>query len=93
MNSIGLNELPKYMNNNALLIDVRLPNEYNKNHLSGAINMPYTNILSMLRVYPKDKTIILYCSHGRQSERVGRMLVSLGYTNIYNLKGIEGNYS
>ncbi len=89
MKNIDLDELPKYMSANALLVDVRLPSEYVKNHLKGAINMPYTNVLSMLKNYPKDTPIIVYCSLGHQSKRVGNMLVSLGYTNVYNLNNVS----
>ncbi len=86
MDTIEMDELPKYMSTNALLIDVRLPSDYMLSHLDGAINMPYTNILSMIKNYPKDTSIILYCDYGHQSKRVGRMLTSLGFTNVYNLK-------
>lgn len=85
MKDITLADLPKYMDKQTLLVDVRMPSEYFKEHLDGAINMPYTNTLSLLRGYSKDTKIILYCSQGHLSLRVAKMLVSLGYTNIYNL--------
>lgn len=85
MKNISMNELSNYKSSNSLLIDVRLPSAYSKEHLDGAINMPANNILTMLRNYPKDTPLILYCDHGNQSSRVGRILTSLGYTNIYIL--------
>ena len=85
MKNISINELNKYKDNNTLLIDVRMPMEYMANHLNGAINMPYTNVLSMLRSYSKDTKIILYCDRGINSTRVGKILESLGYTNVYIL--------
>lgn len=82
MKFININELKKYMDDKSLLIDVRMPMEYMANHLPNAINMPHTNILSMLRSYSKDTKIILYCDRGINSTRVGKILESLGYTNI-----------
>ncbi len=82
MKFISMNELEKYMSKGGLLIDVRLPGDYFKEHLNGAINMPYNNILTMIKSYPKDKCLILYCDRGIQSSRVGRMLISLGFTNV-----------
>ncbi len=86
MKTITLDELPQYMTTNAILVDVKLPGDYLEDHLPGAINMPYPNALSMLKGYPKDTPIILYCSLGRHSKIVGNMLISLGYSNIYNLE-------
>lgn len=86
MKIISLSELDNYMKKGALLIDVRLPSDYIKNHINGAINMPYNNILTMIKSYSKDKILILYCDHGVQSSRVGRMLLSLGFTNVNILR-------
>lgn len=89
MKDIELDELPKYMSPNTLLVDVRLPGDYISNHLEGSINMPYTNTLSMLKSYPKNTPIILYCYNGHYSKMIGNMLLSLGYSNIYNLKNVS----
>ena len=85
MKNISINELSKYKNNNSLLIDVRLPSSYIKDHIDGSINMPINNILTMLRDYPKDTPLILYCDRGNLSNRAGRLLKTIGYTNIYIL--------
>lgn len=85
MKNISMNDLNKYKSSNSLLIDVRLPNAYLKDHIDGAINMPISNILTMLRNYPKNTPLILYCDHGNLSNRAGRLLSSIGYTNIYIL--------
>ncbi len=65
-----------------LLIDVRLPSEYTKGHLNGYINMPYNNILTTIKNYPKNTDITLYCSHGQLSTKVYYLLKSMGYTNV-----------
>lgn len=89
MKNISITDLPKYMDNQTLLVDVRVPLEYQKKHLKGAINMPYHNTLSMLKSYPKDTKIILYCDKGYYSKRIANLLTGLGYTFVYNLGGVD----
>ena len=84
MKEIGFNDLSTI--DNPLLIDVRLPSVYINNHINNFINIPANNILTIVGKYSKSKNIVLYCEHGYQSNRAGRMLKSLGYTNIFILK-------
>ena len=53
------------------------------------LSVPYNDIQQNLSQFPKDKDarIVLYCSSGRMSEIAAKELVSLGYTNIWNLQG------
>ena len=71
---------------NPLLVDVRIPSEYNNSHINNFINIPSSNILTILGKYPKNTNIVLYCTHGYQSSISARMLNSIGYNNLYILK-------
>ena len=53
------------------------------------VSIPYNEIEPNLSQLPADKTakIVLYCSSGRMSESAAEELVSMGYTNVWNLKG------
>ena len=84
MKNISINEINNI--DNPLLIDVRIPSEYIKNHFNNFINIPVSNILTIVSKYPKSTNIVLYCEYGHQSSRAGRMLSSLGYTNIFILR-------
>lgn len=71
-----------------IILDTREPEEYEISHLKNAINTGYNsfNIKSLTNI-PKDSKIVLYCSIGHRSERIGEILIQEGYTRVYNLYG------
>lgn len=74
------------------LLDVRTPEEYSTGHIPNAYNMDYTEIVKRQDELPSNKNIALfvYCRSGVRSEIACRQLLSLGYTNVYNLGGMLG---
>jgi len=73
-----------------VLVDVRTPEEYNTEHLKGAININVKDSLTFLpkakELLPKDKTIMVYCRSGHRSAMAAGKLAAEGY-KIINLKG------
>ena len=80
------NELSR--DSSLVILDCREPREYEISHIQTARNAGYKNftVKSLLDI-PKDHKIIVYCSVGYRSERVGEQLKQAGYTWIYNLYG------
>lgn len=74
----------------ALFLDARETIEFNISHIQGAIHIGYNkfNPNTLLKtVKDKNVFIIVYCSIGVRSEKIGEKLLKLGYTNVYNLYG------
>ena len=74
---------------NAILIDVRSPQEYKENHLNGSINLPLYDLernCDKIK-YNKEDTLIIYCQSGNRSKRALKILLDQGYTHRYEIKG------
>ncbi len=60
--TIALDELQKLIQQAAILVDVLPADEYTREHLPGAINIPLKDIgLSTAATLPRDRLIIVYC--------------------------------
>lgn len=62
-----------------LIVDLREPVLYNRNHYPGAVNIYREELLDRLDELPKDKYIILYCERGGSAMWAGRELQARGY--------------
>jgi len=62
LNSVSLDDLEKMISDkNVLLMDVRPSAEYNLGHITGAISVPFKELLCCLKDFSKEKEIIAYC--------------------------------
>lgn len=79
-------ELPE----NVWFLDTREQEEYNVSHIPNANYIGFKDFSKeeLLTLIPdKDAAIIVYCSIGVRSEKIGKKLKSLGYVNVKNLYG------
>ena len=70
-----------------LLVDVRPPEEYDRAHLLGAVNIPLEELPGKLAGVPKSVLIYLYDETGELSSQAVQRLVSAGYRFSRFLKG------
>ena len=74
---------------NAVLLDVRTPQEYGEGHIPGSKNVPLQTLDKVrLVVENKDAELFVYCYSGARSRQAMAMLQHMGYTNVQNIGGI-----
>jgi rhodanese-related sulfurtransferase len=80
--SVNYKEL---MENGAVIIDVRTKGEFAGGHIKGSTNIPVNQLAANLGKFKnKENTIITCCASGARSGAAKRLLISSGYTNVYN---------
>lgn len=74
----------------ALWIDVRSVAEYQVDHISGHLNVPYTDLAEQIGRLADNKNvqINLYCRSGRRAGVALQHLKQLGYSKVINHGGI-----
>lgn len=80
-----------FVNDGAILLDVRTKEEYDDQHLPDAVNIPLDQIQDGKIDLGKNKTIIVYCKSGARSKVASQTLLELGFNNVYDLGSIN-NY-
>lgn len=84
---IGVPELQN-IQDEVFIFDTRKREEFEVSHIPGARYLGFKDFdLQRLQEIPKDAKIVLYCSVGYRSEKIGERLQALGYTQVYNLYG------
>ena len=74
---------------NAVVVDVGEPNEFQTGHLPEAINMPLTKLatnIGALNKY-KNKHIVVTCRAGNRAMKGAITLKKNGFENVYSLSG------
>jgi rhodanese-related sulfurtransferase len=86
---ISADSAQKVLNNaQALFLDTRSSDEYQVSHIEGAQFVDYDSFdMSEMVDIPRDSAIVVYCSVGYRSERIGEQLLAAGFTNVSNLYG------
>ena len=81
----------EYLRNGALVIDVRSPEEFRREHLPQAINVPLGDLKEGVSRQVKDKSrpLLLHCLSGGRSGIGKGVLKRMGYQHVFNL----GSYS
>jgi len=75
----------------ALIVDVRTPEEFADGHYPGAINIPHETILDGLSQLGVTQVtpVILYCRSGNRSGQAEQALREKGFTEATNAGGLE----
>ena len=76
-------------NADALLLDVRTPEEYNSGFIADAINVDYNgdNFEAAIAEFDKSKTIFIYCLSGGRSNSAANKMRKMGFEKVFELDG------
>lgn len=74
-----------------IILDVRTQEEYEVEHIEGALLIPDYDLkdLSNSKLPDKDEKILVYCRSGNRSKSAAKALIEMGYTNVYDFGGIN----
>ena len=84
--AISVSDLQKMKE--VLLLDAREEEEFAVSHIPGAVHIGYNHwSKEAVKNINMEKKIVVYCSVGNRSEKIGKKLKDLGFENVYNLYG------
>jgi rhodanese-related sulfurtransferase len=69
------------------VIDARDKDQFAKDHIPGAVNIEWRQVLAQRSAIPKDKSVLIYCNTGSLSAQAGFALRIAGYENVRILQG------
>jgi rhodanese-related sulfurtransferase len=76
-------------NNELIIVDTRIKEDFSQGHIKGAINLPYTNFKKMSKVLmaERGKEIFVYSEDGEKAKTICEFLSSLGFSKVRNIDG------
>lgn len=74
---------------NAVVLDVRTPEEFSEGHIPGAKNMDVLQdeqFRKQILALPKDKTYLVYCRSGKRSFTALQLMKENGFADVKHLR-------
>jgi rhodanese-related sulfurtransferase len=87
--TVSTQELIRLMNQGALVLDIRKPEEFAAGHVSGAKQLASDKILTAGESFKrfKEKPVVVYCESGSLAAAAVRQLKEQGFTQAFTLRG------
>ncbi len=73
--------------NDAIVLDVRQPDEWNLGTLPGSTLISMGEIVDRLSELDKDRAVLCVCRSGSRSAQVAAYLSTAGFTTVANMAG------
>ena len=83
---MGAEEAARRVDEGAILLDVREPDEWEAGHSPDAVHVPLAALAASIDRLDKDQPIVTVCHVGGRSERAAAALLQRGYDAV-NLAG------
>lgn len=78
----GSTDYKKLVNEGAVILDVRTPQEFKEGHIKGSKNISVQQLSSNLKKLDKNKTVITCCRSGMRSANAASILKNNGFTAV-----------
>ena len=85
--TIFAEQIPKSEYSKMMIIDARDAAQFAKEHIPGAVNIEWRQVLAKSASIPKDKGVLIYCNTGSLSAQAGFALRVAGWENVKILQG------
>ncbi|MGR9036518.1 MAG: cyclic nucleotide-binding domain-containing protein, partial [Gammaproteobacteria bacterium] len=86
---IDYEELDNAVKQGASLLDIRTPDEYEKRHIEGSVNVPYFSLRMQFKNLSRDKKAIVICDDGRASEAGAFLLLNNNFNAFILRDGMQ----
>lgn len=74
-------------NHPCTIIDTRVPKQYEKGHVPGAINIPHEQFREHLKFLDPTVMTITYCNKGVTGNATQNILINAGFQDVYSISG------
>ena len=90
------NNIKEFIDDNAVIIDVRSESEFNSGNLEGSVNVPLKDLMYRVNEFEKEKKYITVCTVGMRAESAKKFFKKRGYQVLNggrwsNLKDLRNN--
>ena len=90
------NNIKEFIDDNAVIIDVRSESEFNSGNLEGSVNVPLKDLMYRVNEFKKEKKYITVCTVGMRAESAKKFFKKKGYQVVNggrwsNLKDLRNN--
>ncbi len=85
--TIFAEQIPKSEYAKMTIIDTRDARQFGKEHIPGAVNIEWRQVLAKSAQIPKNKPVLVYCNSGTLSAQAGFALRVAGWDNVRILQG------
>ena len=73
------NNIKEFIDDNAVIIDVRSESEFNSGNLVGSVNVPLKDLMYRVNEFEKEKKYITVCTVGMRAESAKKFFEKKGY--------------
>ena len=79
----------KLIEQQAQILDVRSPGEFQTGHIPNAIHIPLPELAGKAKKLSKSRPVIVYCASGGRSASAAALLKSMGFSQVVNGGGMH----